>query len=339
MAQTVDLAAFLAGRGASFSATGRVRAFPSEPEGLEPDASLLVPLLGMTLLEATGGDRLEFVHGQVSSEVKRLKAGDLSEGLLLNYKGHALAQLVVLRQERAVLVTIDGGAGPLVGKQLQEHVIFDDVRLEPLSYLTLTLQGDSAGGILQSVFGEAMPVDKRFLEATFENEPLLVHPARRSGAGGYDLHLPESVAAALTERLLAAGAALAGERRLELSRVLAGIPSAEHEAGEGVLPQEAGLEPLVNYRKGCYLGQEIMARIEARGKLRRSLQGLRLGGWPTGESRDIVQNGKVVGRLGTVAEHPELGIIALAVLRNGLEPQVTLQVGGVAANAALLPFA
>ena len=332
---TGPLATFLHERGASF-ASGRVRGFADESEQL--GAPQLAPLLGTGLLRATGADRLEFVHAHVSSEVKRLKVGDMSEGLLLNHKGHALAQLVVVRQAEAVILAVDGGAGAVVEKQLREHIIFDDVRLEPLPWATLTLQGDSAASILQGVLAEELPGDRRFLELSFEDQPLLVHPVRRSGAGGCDLHGPESVIVTLAERLLAAGARLAGERSLELQRVLAGIPSAEGEGGEGVLPQEAGLEPLVNYRKGCYLGQEIMARVEARGNLRRSLHGLKLEAWPEAGAKDIVQAGKPVGRLGTVAEHPELGVVALAVLRKGLAEDAHLEVAGTRAYVAPLPL-
>lgn len=301
-------------------------------------APLLAPLSGTALLRAAGGDRLEFVHGQVSSEVKGLKGGELSEGLLLNHKGHALAQLAVLRQPEAVLLAVDDGALELVRRQLEDHIVFDDVTLEVLPWRALTVQGEGAADAVAAALGEP-PGPGRFAEASFAEGGVITRPSRRSAAGGYDLYGPAEPLEALEARLKAAGAQPADAAALELLRVLAGIPSAAREAGEGVLPQEAGLEPRVSYRKGCYLGQEIMARIEARGNVRRSLHGVRLEAWPPQGARDVLADGKVVGRLGTVAKHPDLGVLALAVLRRDLAPEAALEVGGRPARLAPLPFA
>jgi folate-binding protein YgfZ len=146
------------------------------------------------------------------------------------------------------------------------------------------------------------------------------------------------VAEKMVLALLSAGATAGGRPALELARVAAGIPSVAGEAGEGVLPQEAGLEALVSYRKGCYLGQEIMARVEARGNLRRRLGVLRLEGEPSEGARDIRHEGRRVGRLGTLARHPGLGLIALAVLRSDLGEDASLEVGGAVARPAALPL-
>lgn len=321
-------------RGGVLDASGRLRAFEGQPAGMP--GALLTPLLGSGVLKASGSDRLDFVHGQVSCAVKNLPAGGFSEGLMLNHKGHALAQLRVLRRNEALLLVVDGGATAAVARRLQEHIIFDQVILEPQPSSVLSLQGEAADEVLAAV-GLELPEAGAVAETALAGAPLLLHRARRSGAGGYDLLVPTEQAGAVFDALVAAGALPAGEAALELARVLAGVPDAEHEAGEGVLPQEAGLEPLVDYRKGCYLGQEIMARIEARGKLRRSLQGLRLRARPEKGVRDVLANGKTVGRLGTVAEHPQLGVVALAVLRDDLA-EVELMVGTVAARAATLPF-
>ena len=104
------------------------------------------------------------------------------------------------------------------------------------------------------------------------------------------------------------------------------------------MPQEAGLAYAVSYRKGCYLGQEIMARIEARGTVRRRLVGLKLGKVPEPGVRDLVQNGKTVGRLGGIAEHPRLGAIALGSVRTEVEVGARLEVGDMTATLSALPF-
>lgn len=300
----------------------------------------VVPLLGTTPLRLTGADRLDFLHGQTSNEVKRLIPGEGRAALMLNVRGHALALLHVFRRDDDLFVAVEGGAGARVEAQLQAHIIFDQVEIHNLSgaLSTLSVQGEGAAALLRSVFESDLPTGQAFSQPPFASAKVLVAPAARSRAGGFDLHVLTRDAPALLSELQRAGAALAGERALEALRIEAGLAGAEFEGGEGVLPQEAGLEYAVSYRKGCYLGQEIMARIEARGKLRRRLVSLTLAATPTPGARDLIQGGKSVGRLGGVAEHPRLGVIALASVRTELAEGAVLEVGGTTATLTQLPF-
>jgi tRNA-modifying protein YgfZ len=323
---------FLMSRGAIFNRQGRLESVTSPySEFAALETATVVPLLGHTALRVTGTDRLDFVHGQLSNQVKQLQPNTFSENLLLNHKGHALAQMRVFRREDDLFLALEGNASEFVERELRAHIIFDQVELQNLSgtITSFTLQGKEAAKVLESL---GLPTGNTFTQVPFANAKLLIHAAKRTVAGGFDVHVLSKDAEALLQRLLESGATLAGEQALEMSRVEAGIPYAETEAGEGVLPQEAGLEPCVSYTKGCYLGQEIMARIEARGNLRRSLKKVRLEALPTLEERDIRLGDKVVGRLGKVVEHPNLGVIALAVLRNDLPPDAILCVGNIGLN-------
>jgi tRNA-modifying protein YgfZ len=320
---------FLVAQSATFNGLGRLESFASpvgEFERLE--GAVIVPLLGHTALRVTGADRLDFVHGQLSNEVKRLQPNTFSENLLLNHKGHALAQMRVFRREDDLFLAVEGNAGDLVEREFKAHIIFDQVELQNLSetITSFTVQGKDVAMVLES-FG--LPTGNSFIQIPFASAKILVHASKRTVPGGFDVHVLSKDAETLLQRLLESGATLAGEKALEVSRVEAGISYAETEAGEGILPQEAGLEPCVSYTKGCYLGQEIMARIEARGNLRRSLKRVRLEALPTPKDRDIRASDKVVGRLGKVVEHPTLGVIALAVLRNDLLSDATLKAGNV----------
>ncbi len=330
---------------------GRVRHFgdvAAEVAGLEWGG--VVPLSGTTPLRLTGADRLEFLHGQVSHEVKRLGPGEGRAALMLNIRGHALALLRVYRREDDLFAAAEGGAGALAEAQLRAHIIFDQVEIHNLSasLSTLTLQGKAAAATVQKMF-DTLPSPDTCIQVPFASAKVLVSPVARSRAGGFDLHVLTRDAAELLAALRAAGIQLAGEDALEALRVEAGLAGAEFEGGEGVLPQEAGLTYAVSYRKGCYLGQEIMARIEARGKLKRRLVGLKLSGMPESGVRDLVQtssaqnasgqNGKTVGRLGGVAAHPRLGVIALGSVRTELEVGARLEVGGVSGVVSELPFA
>jgi tRNA-modifying protein YgfZ len=328
----MSLAALLQAKGAVLGERGRLESVTlpfEEFKGLE--TALVVPLLNHTALRVTGADRLDFVHGQLSNEVKKLQPGTFSQNLLLNHKGHALAQLSVFRRDDDLFLAVENGSGHLVERELKAHIIFDQVELQNLSEVitSFTVQGKNAAEVL-SVFG-SLPTGNAFVQVPFASAKILIHPSRRTLPGGFDVHVLSKDAEALLDQLLESGATLAGEKALDMSRVEAGIPYAETEAGEGILPQEAGLEPLVSYTKGCYLGQEIMARIEARGNLHRSLKKLKLSAKPENSERDIRLADKVVGKLGTVAEHPELGVISLAVLRD-VPAAAELSVAGVTAR-------
>jgi hypothetical protein len=317
---------------------GRIASFgdvTSEYQALE--SAIVVPLLGHTALRVTGDDRHDFVHGQLTHEVNRLNVNSFSENLMLNHKGHALAQMRVFRREGDLFIAVEGGAGALVEHELRAHIVFDQVELQNLSsaITSFTVQGKTASRVIGNL-EMPLPADNGFTQIPFADAKILLHPAKRTVYGGFDIHVLSRDAESLARYLLEQGATLAGEKALTISRIEAGIPLAETEAGDGVLPQEAGLEPLVSYAKGCYLGQEIMARIEARGNLRRMLKGLLLSSMP--DSRGIFLDSKNVGQLGAVAHHPSLGVIALAVLRNDIDPDAALKVSGVEARVTELPF-
>lgn len=295
-------------------------------------------LEGLSPLRVRGEDRLAFVHGQLSNEVQRLAVGGASHTLMLNHKGHALAEVRVYRREDDLYLAVEGGKGPAVKGQLEAHIIFDQVTLQDLSgeIESFSVQGAGVAALLREVLGVEVPQTGTFVQVPFASAEVLVAPSKRSTAGGVDLHVLARDAKALAEALKAAGALPGDQAIAELLRVEAGIPAAHREGGEGVLPQECGLEHTVSYTKGCYLGQEIMARIEARGNVRRALRGLRLQAVPHHE-QDVRAAGKIVGRLGTVVEHPELGVVALAVLRRDLET-TEVDVSGVAGRLVPLPF-
>ncbi len=263
----------------------------------------------------SGDDRLDFVHGLVTGDVKGLQACSGVLSLLLNHRGHALAQMTVLRLPEMLLLAVEYGLADSVFAELNRHIIFDQVVVErhPDGFSQLTVQAedpalDAAVTALADLPGWLGSV-----------------AARRSQSGGTDLFFRGDTDEALSV-LAALGSSGLDPAGLERERVAAGVPAAPLDAGEGVLPQEAGLEHLVSYRKGCYLGQEIMARIEARGNMRRGLRQIRLDGNP-GSERDVTLDGRRVGRLGTVLHHDELGWTGLAILRLDLPADARLQAG------------
>lgn len=294
------------------------------------DGAVVATLPG-TVVRAYGPDAAPFLHGQLANDVTGLSVGSVNQSLALNHKGHAMAQCSVLRRakDEALLVVDDAGA-PWLVDSLESHIIFDQVTLEQLPELRLlTLQGAAAAGLLP-----AAPPPGGFVEVEVAGAQVVAYQRRRSALGGFDLLVGQASVPAVLAALVAAGAVEVGVEVVDALRVRGMVPTAAGEGGDGVLPQEAGLESALSYRKGCYLGQEIMARIEARGNLRRSLARLELQG-EVGAERQIRLEGRVVGRLGSVVmlENPAGGeplTEALAVLRNDLPEGAQLQVGDAA---------
>ncbi len=312
----------------------------------------LVPLLTTTPLRVTGADRVAFLHGQLSNVVAGLAAGACAQALQLDARGRVVgdADLCVRRDD--LFVAVHDARGAAVQASLEQHVVFDDVQVSDLgeALTAVTVQGAAAtevvarafgvvpgaGGFVQVPFGAA--AGDGATDASAEPPSVLLLGRRRSAAGGVDVHVLVRQLAELARALLEAGADLAGERALTIMRVLAGVPSVAREAPDGALPQELGLTSAVSFAKGCYLGQEIMARIEARGAVKKGLARLRLeraanpddeGGAAALEGRELRLGGREIGRVGSVVALPDGALAGLAVLRTGLPVGADLEVVGV----------
>ncbi len=293
------------------------------------ETGAVVAHLPSRVVLAQGPDAASFLHGQLANDVTGLPVGGVNRSLSLNHRGHAMAESSVLRRgkDEFLLVVGDDG-GEFVIDSLEQHIIFDQVTLTPQPDLVLlTLQGAGAAQLLPQA-----PQAGSSSVCELAGHQVTAFPRRRSTGGGFDLLVDRAGAEAVTATLVDAGGVEVAPAVIDALRIRALLPTAGREGGEGVLPQEAGLEDALSYRKGCYLGQEIMARIEARGNLRRSLTRLELDSAAV-TGRQISRGGRAVGLLGSVVqiEGPDGGapmVEALAVLRNDLEGDEPLEVAG-----------
>ena len=312
----------LLSKGATYTEAGRISQFKAIKDSYQSfqDDAVLVPMLGTSIYKLTGADRLDFLHGQVSNTVKGLKVGQHNTSLMLNIKGHALAQLQVYVNEDSVLIAVEGGMGSFVKAHLERHIIFDQVEIEDLSdsWVAFTVIGSQASEKLSELIDGLSDFEQGSFQILHDQ---IISQAKRAQQISFDILTTIDNASTLVENIKTIE--LAGEDLLTLVRIEAGLAHAEFEGGEGSLPQEVGLEPFVHYKKGCYLGQEIMARIEARGNLRKDIFALELSAVPSDSV--LTTEGKKVGKITSVATHPDKGVIGLASLRK--DYVAPLQVG------------
>jgi tRNA-modifying protein YgfZ len=268
-------------------------------------------------LALTGSERKVFLQGQVTNDVERLEPGHGCYAAFLTHKGKMLGDMRVL----------DFG----------DELLLDTERVE-LHKRTVEL------GLLSLIGPDA----RRIAGAS---DLAHEHDNRRAQVGGRDVVLVATDAGvdvfcqaadtgAVRAALEAAGAVAVSEDAAEVLRVERGRPRFGADIDDGVIPQEAGLnERAVSFTKGCYVGQETVARLFYRGKPNRHLRGLRLSG-PAAHG-DVLRLGeKEVGRLGSVVVSPAHGPIALAIVRREAQVGDTLAAGdgGATAEVVDLPF-
>jgi folate-binding protein YgfZ len=279
-------------------------------------------------LRLTGGEAADYLQGQVTNDVTGLAPGSGCYAALLNHKGKMLTDMRVLRGEDFIWIDTEPEGLPAIVRNASMFSIGRDVRHEDVTggYAILSLIGPDARAPLDDPPPET--------EHAFTHGE---HGLYVSTDLGVDVICPAAHAAAAREAL---GVEQVSEEAAECLRIESGRPRFSIDVGTETIPQEAGLnERAVSFTKGCYVGQETVARLHYKGKPNRHLRGLRLSE-PVEHGAEIRLGERVVGEVGSAAESPAFGPIALAVVRREAEPGAAVQVGdsSVEATVSELPF-
>ncbi len=282
-----------------------------------------------------GPDAAEYLQGQLTNDVEALQAGEGCYSALLDRKGHMQADMRVLRPQLEEIwidteaVALEATRGHLEMYKIGREVELSDVTAERA---ILSLIGPRSAEIA----GTPPLPEFSCEETSMAGIDILAAGTRQ----GIDLVAPIAGVERLREALLGAGAAEVGAEAAEILRVEAGIPRFGAEMGTETMPAEAGIvDAAVSFTKGCYIGQETVARLHYKGRPNRLLRGLRLDA-PTEPGAGLRLAEKEVGRIGTSCVSPARGPIALAIIRREAEPGAELAVGedGVKAHVVDLPF-
>jgi folate-binding protein YgfZ len=284
-------------------------------------------------LALTGAEAKVFLNGQVSNEIEALEPGTGCYAALLTPKGKMLADLRVLDIGDELLLLCERSALQALFDALRRYNIGFDAELHKrtLQRGLLSLVGPRADDVA-GLTGQALASEE--------------HANVRADIGllvRTDVGIDVVCDGADTERvkaaLIDAGAVEIDEAAADVLRVERGRPRYGVDLDDSVIPQEAGLnERAVSFTKGCYVGQETVARLHWRGKPNRHLRGLRLGE-QVQPGTELRLGEREVGRLTSVATSPRFGPVGLAIVRREAQPGDVLDAGGVAAEVVDLPFA
>jgi folate-binding protein YgfZ len=301
---------------------------------------------------ARGPDRVSFLHNMLSNDVKSLGPGQGTYAVLLDVKGHILADLRVYSEPGQVLLESDADLIEKAIHTLQRYVIMDEVTLERVDCWGLAVQGPQSRALLESSLGRALPSLGEFEHFREDHSSLPLHVAHVSNTAdeGYELWVPQDGVGREVEKfwemLLAhapgLGALPCGTEALEMLRIEAGIPRYGADFGEDTLPLEAGLLNALSFTKGCYPGQEIVERARSRGHINWQLVGLAVdAAAPPVPGERLLSEKTEVGEVTSACISPLLNRpIALAYVRREVSPpgtRLTLASGSAAAIYEL-PF-
>jgi hypothetical protein len=282
------------------------------------------------VLTVAGPDRLPWLHSICSQHVSGLGDGDSTESLVLSPHGHVEQHWQVTELGGIVWIDTEPGAAPEVLGYLEKMRFLKRVELADVStdWAVLSLIGPTSADALR---GAELPVPEDGRAVALPGGGF-VRSMSWPGAGGYDLIVPRPAAATVSAALHAAGAAPAGIWAFEALRVEARRPRFGFETDHRTIPHEVGwIGSAVHLDKGCYRGQETVARVQNLGRPPRRLVLVYL----DGESDVLPQpgtplevDGRAVGFLGTAVHHHELGPIGLAVVKRSITPEAKATVGG-----------
>jgi len=289
-------------------------------------------------LAVSGRDRVKYLHNMLSNDIKALAPGKGCYAALLTHQGRMEADLYVYALEEALLLETPPAASERVLATLNKFIIADQVTVEDRTGSTalLSLQGPGARVAMERTLGigleELAELDHRGIVRP--GGPWRVTRRDRTGCGGYDLSLPAGEAAAVwLQWTTAASIEPVGHRALDWLRTEAGIRWYGADMDEMTLPMEMGLDRAISMTKGCYRGQEIVARVVHRGHLQRRLAGIALEGSDAPARDDEIRSGgSVVGQVTSATFSPRLGRpLALAIVKDGYrEPGTAVEVPATA---------
>jgi folate-binding protein YgfZ len=296
----------------------------------------------------TGRDRQAFLQGMLTNDVKALQPGQGAPAAFLDAHGKVMALLAVYATSDRVLIELPADMTEKTLQTLDHYLISEKAYFEAAddAFAILSLQGPAARALLEGLTGGAIELAPyAHAEVAAGGVPMRVINRAEGPGPGFHCWVAADQAQPLRAAFVGAGAVPAGPETLDVLRVEAGQPWYPRDVDDSVILPETRLESLVSYTKGCYIGQETVARVKYRGHVNRALSGLVVEGERIPEAgARITAAGKDIGRVTSAVRSIALGRpIALGyVRREHFEPGSAVTVadagGEQPARVVALPF-
>ena len=301
------------------------------------------------ILQVGGTDRVDFLQRQTTNDVRLLNRDTVLPTVLtsptariidvfLLFEGDLLSDNPADGEEKTVLVTLPERHQETARFLKSRIFIMDRVDVDDLNgqFALVNLFGPESGSVLEGL-GVGRPDEPgRITAAGFNGDVILIMQMHEMLYRGWGIFIPASLLSSFQVALEALGVSRISREGYRIIQVEQGLPSAEHELTEDFTPLEIGLLGAISDRKGCYTGQEVIARQLTYDKVTRRLVGLRLEGMLSRGTR-LYAEGKPAGEITSIVESPRFGHIALAVVKRPHHDEgSTLEIYESGKNGALI---
>ena len=300
---------------------------------------------GRGLIEVSGGEAVQFLNGLITNDIAKLEENKWMFAAFPNAQGRLIAMVRVLKKDGKFLFDTGAVTREKVFENLFRFTFAGDFVVHDLSddFGVLSVQGEKSGEMIEKILGGKLTEENEIAKFDFNGENVLMIRSEHLSKNGFDLFVPKMVFEDLTKEFETQGAVIIGDEAFEMLRIEQGTPRYGVDMDETNVVLETGIDEAVNFNKGCYIGQEIIARIHFRGHVAKKLTGLIFEDAETeiahGDELKTLDD-KNAGKITSVTFSPKLGKkIALGYVRYAfLEKGTELKVGEAKAIVVDLPF-
>jgi folate-binding protein YgfZ len=280
--------------------------------------------LERTQIEFTGKDRASFLHNLCTNEIKKLTVGSGCEAFVTSVQGKTVGHGYVFAGPESLVFDTEAGQGEALLKHFDHYLVCEQVELRDRSdeWAEILLAGPQAETIAAQLLQTPLP-DSRLANGIVDwaGQPVWIRRVDLTG-DGFLLSSGRAAAETLAQRLAAAGARACDIAAIEAARIEQGFPRFGQDLSDKNLPQELSRDnQAISFVKGCYLGQETVARIDALGHVNKSLVSLSFGsGRVPAPGDELIAGESVIGHITSATYSPRLaGALALGYVKHGQE--------------------
>ncbi|MEM8863570.1 MAG: hypothetical protein AAGD96_35125 [Chloroflexota bacterium] len=295
---------------------------PSSIQNRKPSMKYIFRPMG--LIEVSGGSRLDLINRMSTNQVALLKPGGGAATVLTTDVGRIIDRVILYAGESTALMMTGENNGDNIGRYLMRFVFFnDDFRLQPLDdqFVTLFVYGGDAAAKIGEICGVELDLPLHsWVSAQIAGADVSIHSTDPLQGGGWMLKIPAGSEPAVQQALEAAGGETITEEQFDAMRIEEKLPKLRHELTKDFIPLETGLWDDISFNKGCYTGQEIIARMESREKIYKELMRFEIqNGGPIPAGTEIRANGTNAGTITTSVGNRALGYVKSAVLKKQID--------------------